>query len=191
MSYFAGLDLGQAQDYSAVIVTEQIAGTPANYHIRMIERFALGTPYPDVAAGVQKIVRSSELKGKTTLICDATGVGRPVVDDLRVRGLSPISVLIHGGDLVTRDGGSLRVPKRDLAGIIQVLLQADRLKIADTLPLAPTLIDELLNFRVKIDPLTAHDSYSAGREGPNDDLVLAAALSCWYPERSGRVRVWV
>ena len=44
------------------------------------------------------------------------------------------------------------------------------------IPAIPTLVQELLAFRVKIDPLTAHDSYGAWREGAHDDLVLAVAL---------------
>ena len=32
---------------------------------------------------------------------------------------------------------------------------------------------------MKIDPLTAHDSYGYAREGIHDDLVLAVALACW------------
>ena len=39
---------------------------------------------------------------------------------------------------------------------MQVLLQAERLKVAVELPDAIVLVQELLNFRVKIDPLTAH-----------------------------------
>lgn len=35
------------------------------------------------------------------------------------------------------------------------------LKIADALPLKDTLVKELLNFRVKINFSTAHDSYEA------------------------------
>jgi hypothetical protein len=42
-----------------------------------------------------------------------------------------------------------------------------------------------LNFRVKIDPLTAHDSYGAWREGQHDDLVLAVALAVWFAEHGG------
>ena len=41
------------------------------------------------------------------------------------------------------------------------------------------LVKELLNFRVKINISTAHDSYEAWREGDHDDLVLSVALSCW------------
>jgi hypothetical protein len=46
--------------------------------------------------------------------------------------------------------GSWRVPKRDLVGSMQVLLQTKRLKIAKALVHAPTLVDELLNFRVRL-----------------------------------------
>jgi hypothetical protein len=59
-------------------------------------------------------------------------------------------------------------------------LQNGRLKVARELPLAETLKTELLNFRVKIDPKTAHDSYEHWREGDHDDLVLATAMACWY-----------
>ena len=72
------------------------------------------------------------------------------------------------------------MPKRDLVGAVQVLLQNERLKIARQLPEAETLRRELQNFRVKIDPKTAHDSYSHWREKEHDDLVLATALAAWF-----------
>jgi hypothetical protein len=78
------------------------------------------------------------------------------------------------------------VPKRDLVAAVQVLLQNGRLKIAEGLELAPTLRKELLGFRVKVDPKTAHDSYEHWREGDHDDLVLATALACWYREHINR-----
>jgi hypothetical protein len=68
---------------------------------------------------------------------------------------------------------------------VQVLLQSGRLKIAEALPESKTLIRELLNFKVRIDPLTVHDSYSAWRENIHDDLVLAVALECWIGEQCG------
>ncbi len=49
--------------------------------------------------------------------------------------------------------------------------------------LKDTLVKELLNFRVKINISTAHDSYEAWREGDHDDLVLSVALACWAGER--------
>ena len=63
------------------------------------------------------------------------------------------------------------------------MLQNGQLKIAEGLSLRETLVKELLNFRVKINIATAHDSYEAWREGDHDDLVLSVALACWAGER--------
>jgi DNA helicase TIP49 (TBP-interacting protein) len=38
----------------------------------------LGTPYPQVAERVVKIMRSAEMAGRCILVVDATGVGRPI-----------------------------------------------------------------------------------------------------------------
>ena len=38
---------------------------------------------------------------------------------------------------------------------------------------------ELRDFKIRIDPQTAHDSYAAWRAGAHDDLVLAAAAAAW------------
>jgi hypothetical protein len=75
------------------------------------------------------------------------------------------------------------VPKRDLVSAPLVLMQNGQLKIAEGLSLRETLVKELLNFRVKINISTAHDSYEAWREGDHDDLVLSVALACWAGER--------
>jgi len=80
-----------------------------------------------------------------------------------------------------------RVPKRDLASVVEVLLQSERLRIASALPLAAVLTSEVLTFRVKISQLTGHDSHGAGTAwrdgGEHDDMVLALACAAWYAER--------
>jgi hypothetical protein len=65
-----------------------------------------------------------------------------------------------------------------------VLLQGNRFKVSNKLKLGPILQAEMLNFKVKIDPVTAHDSYSAWRDNEHDDLVLSAALAAWWAERA-------
>jgi hypothetical protein len=183
MSYIVGLDLGQAVDYTAVVIVEQQGTRPQiTYHLRHLERFPLGTAYPAIVTQVQTLLGHPTLERQTRLVVDATGCGRPVVDLLTQAHLDPVAVSIHGGEHVTQEGHYWRVPKRDLVGILQVLLQTARLKVAEALPLAQTLVQELLNFKVTIDPRTAHDSYSAWRENIHDDLVLACALACWLGE---------
>jgi hypothetical protein len=118
------------------------------------------------------------------LIVDDTGVGRAVADLLKTKGLKFRAVTITGGDEVHAvGGGRYRVPKRDLVGALEVPFHTGRLKIAEGMELWPTLKKELLSFRRKIDLRTAHDSYEAWREGDHDDLVLAAALACWWITR--------
>jgi hypothetical protein len=189
-SFIAGLDLGQSQDFTALAILERLDGAlqngkrqPAAYHLRHLERPRLGTPYPAIVARVKVLLDTPPLRGNATLVVDATGVGAPVIDLLRQAGLRPVAVTITGGDTVSQDANGFRVPKRDLVSALLVLFQSGRLKIAEGIPDAATLVQELLAFRVKIDPQTAHDSYAAWREGAHDDLVLAAALAAWYGER--------
>ena len=226
-TYFLGVDLGQAQDFTALTVLEReerdtgrrrdrpdlmnmsmtyYGGVPARksipipteavtenlYAARHLERLPTGTPYPAQVKRIKEL--HDRLKADTKkaphLVVDQTGVGRPVVDMLRAAGLSPISVTITGGDAVSRDGKDYRVPKRDLVSVVQVLLQAERLKIASSLREASTLTAELLAFKVSIS-LKGHDSYGNDvgpwRENPHDDLVLAVALAAWYGEHMPRL----
>ena len=152
------------------------------FHVRYLERFPLGTPYPDVVRRVTEGKKELEASsgGTVPLVVDATGVGLPVVDLFKEAKLRPISVWIHGGETVSQEGRTYRVPKRDLAGVLQVLFQSGRIKVARGLREAETLMRELQNFKVKINIQAGHDSYEAWREGDHDDLVLAVALACWY-----------
>jgi hypothetical protein len=184
--FYVGLDLGQASDYTAIVVAERVEPEGEKeyaLHVRHLERF-LDWRYPDVVEHVSGLMESPQLRGDAALAVDATGVGAAVVDMLRRAGLTFDAVTITGGDSETRSGyDSYRVPKRDLVGNLQVLLQTGRLKIARSLEHAETLRAELLNFRVKINVATAHDSYEAWREGDHDDLVLAVALAAWRAQK--------
>jgi hypothetical protein len=186
--YYLGLDLGQAQDYSALVVLQTTEDRPPRtYQGRHLQRWSLGTPYPVIAQEVAGLAESMALswRGNVTLAVDGTGVGRAVIDLLRREPMPHvrlIPILITGGDTVTNDRGFWHVPKRDLVAMVQVALQTGRLKIAAALPEAATLIRELSNFQMKIS-LAGHDSYGAWREGTNDDLVLAMSVAIWAGDR--------
>ena len=61
------------------------------------------------------------------------------------------------------------------------LLEDRRLSVAKSLPVARTLVDELLNFKVEFTAAT-YETFGAWRHGQRDDLVLAAALACWWAQ---------
>ena len=201
--FVVGLDLGQAQDYTALTVLEKVPQSameevvrvdgnmtyrkvekvekPTHYHVRHLERYPLGTLYPAIVGKVKDLLQMPTLRG-APLVLDATGCGRPVYDMFRAAGLKPIGVLITGGDTVNHTGGYWRVPKRDLVGAVQAPLQDKRLKFADSLPLGATLVQEMLAFKVKISD-SAHDSYGSWRESEHDDLIFAVMLACWWAQR--------
>ena len=199
-SFYLGLDLGQQKDYTALSIVEPVSPPPQEVmddlwpyrvatlpseaqvpalHVRHLERFTLGTKYPAIVDRVGQRMRA--LAADTLLVVDATGVGRPVVDMFVKAELEPMAITITGGTTPSRDGHDWRVPKRDLVSTLQVVLQTGRLKVAKDLPEASILVQELLNFQVKITD-AANDTYGAWREGTHDDLVLAVAMAVWVAE---------
>jgi hypothetical protein len=190
--FFAGLDLGQRRDHSAMVVVEKIENRRAfmgtefeRIAVRYAERMALGTPYPLVVERVRKIVRSDDLyHGRCTLTVDATGVGAPVVDMLNAAQLGcPVRpVTITGGERASGDS----VPKQDLMAELLVLLENGKLAIGN-LREGARLRQELTEVRTRV--------YSSGRtrlgaegEGQHDDLVMALALACWSAKGREHVR---
>jgi hypothetical protein len=118
-----------------------------------------------------------------TVLLDATGVGRAVVELFQKSGFSISSLTLTAGDQTVQDGSSYRIPKRDVISSTQVLLQTGRLKIARSLPHAALLARELVNFRFKVGREKGYDTLD-WREGPDDDLVLALAIAAWEAERN-------
>jgi len=201
-SLFIGLDLGQAQDFSALAIIESVrivtTSKKADEEVNCentkdvltelncihLQRWQLRTSYPSIVADTVRMINSLDPSRipdrKPVLAVDATGVGAPVIDlfkrERMKATLKPIQII--GGANVSSEFGMTRVPKRDLVSTVQVYLQNGRLKIAEQLPEAETLTRELQNFSVKITD-AANDIYGAWREGTHDDLVLAASLALW------------
>src|SRR5262245_28056791 len=85
LRHFVGLDLGQAHQYSALAVLERriaaygrtIADIRPPYALRHLQRFAPGTPYPQIAGSVRALLQTQEVSG-AMLMLDVTGVGKAV-----------------------------------------------------------------------------------------------------------------
>jgi hypothetical protein len=207
-----GLDLGQANDYTALIVAQPDDADPPAYDIGHIERVPLKTRYPEIVSHVGKVVgilstppkpESGQIaqppKPRVSLIVDYTGVGRPVLDmflEAQADGaIDPdcdiVPVTITGGERVRWDDAGVHVPKRELASAVQRGLQEGRIRIPRNHPMAQALTEELTGFRVKVS-LSGKDSYGAGedwRSAAHDDLVLSLALAIWFGDvtaESGR-----
>jgi hypothetical protein len=199
-TYIAGLDLGQLADYSALAVLERTEAAPPDfgprperrYALRHLERWPLRTAYPDIVADVVKRCAGLPLAG-TTLAVDRTGVGVAVYDLLRrarpKARLVPVTIT-GGTHTACAEDGCWSVPKRELAGVLQVLLGTRRLQVSPSLPLAKVLGRELGTFKVKVNIATGSESFEAWRERDHDDMVLAVAMAAWWSER-GMKQFWI
>lgn len=217
MGFYAGLDLGQQQDYTALTVIEKrriippdVASTLPHdldrsisrdkyydrygvnrYVVRHIQRWPLGTAYPDIVADVREMLERPEVQGDTwpTLALDRTGVGAGISDMFmyaRMRRTAILPVTIHGGAKETHSGGSYNCPKRELVFGAVARLQKRELLISPKLAHASTLVEELRAFRLKVNINSGHDSYEAWREKDHDDLVLALCISLWAAQRGSQ-----
>jgi hypothetical protein len=200
--YFAGLDLGQAHDYTALAVVEAAETKGAwdaarfcfarhrELRLRHLERMPLGRPYPEMAARTVHVMGCRALDGAPRhLAVDATGVGRPVVDLLRERkpACTLWPALITGGDAEGCVDGYYRVPKRSLLVGLQVMLQSNELRIAADVPEAEALVREMSAMRVEV----TDEGRDSWRSGAHDDLVFAVALACWVAKKGrGTTRDW-
>ncbi len=195
LRYFVGLDLGQVQDFTALAVLQRrrvVANTPRwqrqpEYQARHLLRFHLNTPYPEIVTRVVALLNKPPLPG-CMLVVDQTGVGRAVVDLLKKGMADKVTCSLRGvtitaGQVPNAAGdGGIRVPKKDLVGVLQTLLPTNRLLIAPGLPDAALLAKELENFRLKV-TTAGNEIYEAWRDGQHDDLVLAVALAAWAGEQ--------
>src|SRR4051812_47357728 len=191
--FFVGLDLGKAQNHTALSVIErremvscdrdpvtQAFRTELTMRIRHLQRIPLDTPYPDIVEFVRRVVSRSELGGsggrRTSLVVDASGVGAPVVDLLRKARLPCVlaPVTITSGDRETSDALGYGVPKRDLIVGLQVAFENRWLRVSRGAAHAEEFVKELLDMRLFVSRFGGYERYEGGVQ---DDLVLAAALA--------------
>jgi hypothetical protein len=118
------------------------------------------------------------------LVVDATGVGMPVVDMLRAAEpdceLTPVP--FTDGAEQHFANGVWHVPKVDLLAGVQAALETGELRIARRMRETPTLVQEMMDVRVK---LRGSGGIRLGADGfgQHDDLVLAVSLACWAARR--------
>ena len=198
---FVGCDLGQSRDFSAISVVQQTATEPTAYQTTYLHRWK-PRRYQEVVPVVRAVVdalrtpvtvqhdgsRLAIERAEVVVVVDRTGCGRPVGDMLAeadLGGARLVLATITGGDSVSHDqDGGLRCPKRDLVSSLTLSLENGTLAIAAGLPLAETLVAELIGFRATISS-AGHDSYGAGsdwRENSHDDLLLATSMAVWFAE---------
>jgi hypothetical protein len=188
--YVVGVDIGQVSDPTAIAVGEYNSRhpVPRPLKIRYLERVPLDTTYPRVVEYIAAMIRAEPLtRSNCDLVVDQTGVGRPLVDMLEAAKCRPAAVTITSGSEATEHAvREFRIPKSDLVAAVSCHLATETLKVAPELRDAAALRSELQSFEVRA--TTRSETYNA-ESGAHDDLVIAAALCCWWADHCRAVQV--
>lgn len=192
------VDLAEAPDWTAA------AGLDANMDtidVALLDRWQ-NLPYVAPDGEESTVRRVCGLVSRTQphlVVLDATGVGRPVVQAVRVALGSSWARRVVAVTITTGDptGGRLNrsVGKQRLVAGMQIAYQNKRIRAKRSLPLGDVLMAELAGFRQeKTKGGTVRYGNDVGevewRTAKNDDLVLALALGVHMaPEAiTGRMR---
>jgi hypothetical protein len=188
--YRVGLDLGAVDDYTALAVVE-VANVEhsgeARYVVRHLERWR--QPYPEIIPKVIDVMGRLPAE-RCQLLVDATGVGLPIVQMLRLADLRLVGITITAGDQTGHNSVGITVPKASLVGALQVVLQTKRLKVAPGLSAGRTLASELQAFTRRQNPVTGRNQFAVWRDGEHDDLVLAVSMAVWHGEHRSVVHFY-
>jgi len=164
--FLAGLDLGKLQDYSVLIVLEEVDG---KYLLRHWKVFPLGTKYATVIGYVKTL--TDRWKHIDRIRVDITGVGEYVVEDMQNAGIENV------------EGVTFTVPrKQELASLLKqrMLDGAYRFPFVE-LRLSPTvLLSYVAELNVERFELRKDGSIALSHpQGQHDDTFWATCLAIY------------
>lgn len=187
-----GLDVGRAKDHSALSIVARVI-QPADsglntlvtqYFLVYMERYPLQTPYTVIEMEAKRFWDWADAAGlQRHFIMDMTGVGAPVLEGIRRRGVRAIGVNITGGNFENQpEPMQYNVPKAALVTTLIKTFQDHRIKGYATLKAWEQFKQELGSFGYKINS-DATVTYESASEKVHDDIVISVALPIWYGER--------
>ncbi len=196
-----GIDLGQANDSTAIMVVRKIrrpiavvdgdASTlspdlrqklgPAKFFVEYAKRLPLGMGYVEQAQFVKALWMEPKYR-RCEIVGDRTGVGRAALDIFTAMFNMPVTrVSITSGRVEGKDkDGSLTVPKVELLSALFAVFQKKALNISPTLADFKEIMLQMQNLHAQLTPGGSVTYNAAGSF--HDDFCIAAALALYRLE---------
>lgn len=160
--YLISADLGQANDYSAVVVIKdqalpivddgKIIVGPRERTVVFADRFR-GVSYVDVVDYLVRIKNAAPFGGKSDLVIDGTSIGRVVSDMLIEQNVSHNAITMVGGQDWQKSphggGRYFNVGKTLLVETLAVLFASGDIRFAPDCPLRDEIEADLASFQVE------------------------------------------
>jgi len=155
-TYWVAADLGQANDYSAVVVIKdealpivddgKVIVGPRERTVVYADRFR-GVSYVDVVDHLIKVRNAPPFGGKSELVIDGTSIGRVVSDMLWDQGVGHNAVQMTGGqDWSKKSSRYVNAGKTFMIENLAVLFASGDIKFAYDLPLRDEIETDLASF---------------------------------------------
>ena len=148
-------DLGQANDYSAVVVIKdqavpivdagRVIVGPRERTIVYADRFR-GVSYVDVVDHLIRLRNAPPFGGKSELAIDGTSIGRVVSDMLWEQNADHRAIQMTGGQEWTKKGRYVNAGKTFMIENLAVMFAAGEIRFAHDLPLRAEIEQDLASF---------------------------------------------
>jgi phage terminase large subunit-like protein len=161
--YIAGVDVAASVDFTVVSVLDA-----ESKEMVYLDRFNR-VDYPVLIDRLEAVYHRYHM---TSMVVESNSIGRPVIDELVIRGLNIIPFT------------TTSATKQSIIQNLQAAFENGQIRILNN----PVLIGELLSFESKRNA-SGGFSYSAP-DGMNDDCVMSLAIA-WYGVNSGGTILWL
>ena len=153
--YYAGVDFGKLQDYSVITILKREGET---LKLVYLYQFPLETAYTQV---IGHLVRANQKFKFRKVLVDQTGVGEPVLEEIRNQGLGNV------------EGLKFTVPtKEELLSSLKIAMEQNRLAIPYHRQLCTQINEQQYAYSKSGHLQFSHPTNS------HDDMLWALALSC-------------
>ena len=198
--YWIGADLGQANDFSSVVVIKdqqlpiydgiRVALGARNRTIVYADKFR-GVSYVDVVDHLIKLRNAPPFGGKSQLVIDGTSIGRVVSDMLWEQGVDHAAVQMTGGQEWRRSGRYVNASKTLRIENLAVLFAAGELTFAHDLPLRKEIEEDLSSFTTQTtaagNQIITQSRNASGHGDLGIGLIVAGFASQYLSDRSIQV----
>ncbi|EIE52932.1 hypothetical protein C357_00974 [Citreicella sp. 357] len=192
-NYWVAADLGQSNDYTAVVVikdealpvvdADKVIVGPRHRSIVYADRFR-GVSYVDVCDHLIRLRNAPPFGGKSELVIDGTSLGRVVSDMLWDQSVDHHAVQMTGGQSWRKESSRyVNAGKTFMIENLSVLFASGDLKFAHDLPLRDEIESDLASFSLQTTAAGNQiitQSRSAGGHGDLGIAVIVGAFASQY-----------
>jgi len=159
-NYYAGVDFGKHKDYSVITVVKR-----ENHTLQLVylHEFELGTAYTNV---INHLLKAHQKFRFQKVMVDQTGMGEPVLDELKAQALSNVQGLAF----------TVKA-KEELLTTLKILMEQKRLRLPYHRRLCQQINEQQFQYNRSGHLIFSHP------EGSHDDMLWALSLAVWAATR--------